>query len=403
MTTTLTPSRPRFLPYFATALGVRLAVVVIGILLLPIQPAKPIQIAGITVAGFPADLRPGQPTTEHFRELILSGSGRVIEPWYRWDAVWMVNIALNGYANAADESGRNGVAFMPVMPACIALANVLGVNPFWFGLLVANLVGAAGAAVLAQVSARQLNDPGAGWRTLALLLAFPTAFFYSAPYNESFGLLFTALALAAWQNKQPARAGLFALGGSLARMTGVALGVAAVIDWLMKRSRAEFPRMLAVAIGSVLGLVLFWCFLWWAVGDPFAGLKSQVTWGRRGLSVWNPWYAIESIYDPNLLRPAGAKHFWGEAVVVFGFAVLGVRAWKKRGVFWGLLVLVPIAQMFASGSLLSAHRLILAALPAFIELADLLRRPLWLFLTLLGFGCIQLVLLNYYVHWQFAG
>jgi hypothetical protein len=68
-----------------------------------------------------------------------------------------------------------------------------------------------------------------------------------------------------------------------------------------------------------------------------------------------------------------------------------------------VLTLVPAAQMFASGTLLSGHRLILAALPGFIELADLLRRPLWLFAVLLGFAGVQLVLLNQYVHWWFAG
>jgi hypothetical protein len=59
--------------------------------------------------------------------------------------------------------------------------------------------------------------------------------------------------------------------------------------------------------------------------------------------------------------------------------------------------------MFASGTLLSAHRLVLAALPAFIELADLLRGHPWLFAATLGFALAQFVLLGRYVHWQFAG
>jgi hypothetical protein len=66
-------------------------------------------------------------------------------------------------------------------------------------------------------------------------------------------------------------------------------------------------------------------------------------------------------------------------------------------------VLIPVAQMLASGTLLSAHRVILAALPAFIELADLLRRRVWLLAAVLGFGFAQLLLLNRYVLWQFAG
>jgi hypothetical protein len=278
----------------------------------------------------------------------------------------------------------------------MAAGEALGLNMFWVGLFVANLTGALGAAVLARVAARQLNDPAAGWRTLALLLAFPTAFFCSAPYNESFGLLFTALALAAWQANRPIAGGLFALGGSLARMTGAALGVAAILDWLLTRDRATLRRAACVAVGSFAGLALFWGFLWWAVGDPFAGLKSQAMWGRAGLSWKNPLLTLESINDPQL------PHRW-EAVVVFSAALLGIRAWRKRGAFWGLLVLVPIAQMFASGTLLSAHRVILAAVPVFVELADLLRdRRVPFFATLLVFAYPQFLLLNRYVHWLFA-
>ena len=72
-----------------------------------------------------------------------------------------------------------------------------------------------------------------------LIQAFPTAFFFSAPYNEAFGLLFTALALSAWLDRKAGRAALFAALGSLARMTGVAVGVAALVGWLCDdRTRA---------------------------------------------------------------------------------------------------------------------------------------------------------------------
>lgn len=372
---------PRFLPLFLVAFAVRIGTVALG----------------ISLASLPPDPYSDPHTPTHFRGEFLSSSARIIEPWYRFDALWMASVARHGYAGARDDVGRLGVAFLPAMPATMAFAEVVGLNMFWFGLIVANLLGAAGAALFAQVAARELRDSASGWRTLALLLTFPTAFFYSAPYSESFGLFFTAIALAAWQTNRPGLAGVGALGGSLARMTGVALGVAAVLDWLVKRQRNEFWRMIALVVGSFGGLLLCWGFLWWAVGDPFAGLKSQVMWGRRPLSIWNPFYTIESIYDPQLPH-------WGEALVVLGAAVLGVRALWTRGVFWGIVVLVPVGQMFASGTLLSGHRLILASLPAFFELADLLRnRRVLFFATLLGFAFAQFILLNRYVHWQFAG
>jgi hypothetical protein len=376
-----TPPPPRFLHLLLAALVVRLATVALG----------------VALASRPPDPYSDPHTPTLFRSELLSSNARIIEPWYRFDAVWLASVARNGYTGARDDTGRHGVAFMPAMPAIFALGDALGLNMFWFGLVVANLAGAVGAALLAQVAARQLSDPAGGWRTLALLMAFPTAFFYSAPYNEPFGLLFTALALAAWQANRPVVAGLGSLGGSFARMTGAALGVAAIFDWLQKRERREAWLAVAVAVGSFAGIALFWGFLWWTVGDPFAGLKSQTAWGRSALSWKNPFRTVASIYDPTLPH-------WGEAVLVFGAVALGIRAWRKRGTFWGVLTLVPVAMMFASGTLLSGHRLILAALPAFFELADLLRhRRALFFATLLAFGFAQFLLLNRFVHWIFAG
>jgi len=372
---------PRFAPLIVVALTVRFGTVALGAVL----------------GTLPPDPYTDPSTPSHFRSELTSRDNRFIEPWFRFDALWFMSIARNGYRDAHDESGNLGPAFMPAMPITFAFAEMCALNPFWTGLIVANVLGAIGAAVFAQVAARQLNDSVTGWYTLALLLSFPTAFFYSAPYNESFGLFFTALALAAWQFRQSTVAGFAACGGSLARLTGVSLGVAAVADWLLRPERKTLWRTLALATGSCAGLALFWCFLWWAVGDPFAGLKSHEKWGRSGLSWKNPLRTIHSIYDPELPH-------WGESALVFGAAILGVRAWRKRGAFWGVLVLVPIAQMFASGTLLSGHRVILAALPAFIELADLLRRRRGVCAIVIGiFALAQIVLLNRYVHWQFAG
>jgi hypothetical protein len=372
---------PRLSSLLLVALGVRFGTVALG----------------AALATLPPDPHTDPRTPIRFRDELLASGPAFLDPWYRFDALWLANVARNGYADARDNGGRLGVAFMPAMPATMAAGAAIGLNPFWFGLLASNLAGAIGAAVLARVTARLLNDRAGGWWALALLLAFPTAFFFSAPYNESFGLLGTAIALAGWQTRRPAVAGVGALGASLARMTGVALGVAALIDWLGSRRRDEVRRAVAVAAGSFAGLGLFWAFLWYSVGDPFAGLKSQVMWGRSELSWKNPIRALYSICDPELPH-------WGEAVLVFGAAALGVRAWRKRGTFWGVVSLFPVAQMFASGTLLSGHRLILAALPAFVELADLVRGRRTLgFAILLGFAFAQLVLLNRYVHWQFAG
>jgi hypothetical protein len=372
---------PRFWPLFGIALVIRIGVVVLGILLAHIPP-DPYQ-------------DPHTPT--RCRDEMLRGQARTIEPWYRFDADWLTKVAEYGYAEARNEWGQRGVAFMPVMPAIFATSAALGLDMFWAGLILANLAAAAGVVVLTQVAARLCRNHDAGIRTFVLVNAFPTAFFCSAPYNEAFGLLFTALAMSAWLRAKPAQTAIYSLLGSLARVTGIAVGGAALAAWLLEdRTKKGAKTAFLVAAASFAGLLLFWAYLWWAVGDPLVSLNSQKNWGRHSLSIWNPWYAIESIYDPK------TPH-WGEALTVLVFTILGIRAWLRRGAFWGVLVLAPVAQMMMTGTLLSAHRLILAALPGFIEAGDLLRNRLMFALTVVVFILIQVILLNRYVHWIFIG
>ena len=68
-----------------------------------------------------------------------------------------------------------------------------------------------------------------------------------------------------------------------------------------------------------------------------------------------------------------------------------------------MLTLVPVGMMLMSGTFLSGHRVVLAAAPAFIEMADLLRNRLYYRLTVGFFVLAQVVLMNRYVHWQWAG
>lgn len=394
----------RFLPLFAIALGVRLLVVVLGVLMIPVQPSQPIWVMGIGVAGYPADMRSSSDDDgpKQLRERIEATSAGVIEPWYRWDATWFAYIAQDGYAK--NRRGAQAAAFPPAMPAALASADAIGLNPFWAGLLIANLAGAAGAALLAQFAMLITCDRAVAIRTFALLLAFPSAFFFSAPYHESFGLLFTGLAITAWLDSRPVRCGLFAALGSFARIAGIAVGVAVVMHWLVNdRTRRRFWPALIVAVGSIAGVVAYWGYVGWVFGSPFSGLSAHGNWGRRDFSLMNPWYAIESIYDPDLRRPGMASSFLFEGLCALGFAALGIRAWVRRGVFWGMLTLVPVGMMFMSGTFLSGHRVVLAAAPAFIELADLLRNRLYFRLTMGLFVLAQLVLMNRYVHWQWAG
>jgi len=371
----------RFWPLFAVALVVRLVVVLVGLGLAAQRESHP---------------RDEVPIRLHAE--IDRAAAWPIEPWYRADALWNLHLGRFGYAGAEGADGQHGAAFLPLFPAILAAACFLGLNVYWVGVLAPNLAAAVGMVVFTRLAARLTGDRATAIRAFVLLNAFPAAFFFSAPYQEAFGLLFTAVALAAWLSGRAAVAGTSAGLGCLARMTGSVVGGAAVASWLFDGPRTwrQLLRALVVAAGCAIGVGIGFAVMWWTLGDPLAAIKSHEAWGRRSASIGNFVHAIRSIYDP-----VAPRRLEGGLAILF--VVLGIRAWVKRGAFWGLVTLLPIAQMAATGTFLSGHRLLLASLPAFIELADVLRNRMayWTAVTLSA--VVQLFLLSSYIHWGFAG
>jgi hypothetical protein len=373
---------PRFWPLFAVALAVRLVVLLVGVLVAHQHPdAKPPE-SFIAVQYAEVDRAAAWP----------------VEPWYRADALWILHVGTHGYANSAGPDGQHGAAFLPLLPALIALASALGLNVYWVGVVVPNLAAAAGMAVFARLAAKITGDRAAAIRAFVLLNAFPSALFFSAPYQESFGLLFTALALDAWYDGKSARAGLFAGVACLARLTGVTIGAAALAAWLIDgpRTRGGLFRALAVVTGCAVGVLVGWAVMWWTLGDPFAATKAHAAWGRLSPSPWNIPLAFRSVANPQSPQ-------WFALGMVLFVSAGGVVAWVRRGTFWGLVALLPAVQLASTGTFLSGHRVMLAALPAFVELASLVRNRMAFAALVAAFALVQLVLVKTYVLWGFAG
>jgi Gpi18-like mannosyltransferase len=111
-----------------------------------------------------------------------------INMWSRWDAGWYLEIAKHGYHFEAGKPGS--AAFFPLYPSVIRLLHSLFFLPltdysyFATGILVSNICFIAGLTCLYALLSLDYKNELARWAVLAVLL-FPTTFFYSAPYSES--------------------------------------------------------------------------------------------------------------------------------------------------------------------------------------------------------------------------
>jgi hypothetical protein len=269
-------AKPSWLALFAFGLATRVIVVVAGCLV-----ARP-DASLANQAAFSTHNDGMNP--RHRQELSL-GSRPWIESWYRWDAMWYADIAERGYSYRPGE--QSSVAFMPMLPILMRAAEFLRLDRYWAGILIPNLAFVAGLAFFGRCVFAVTQDGGTTWRACILLAAFPTSFFFSAPYQESLVLAFSAASLLAWLSYRPGQSALALAAASAARLTALSMSVGLVLEWAGEVWKCRRPRHSAwfVAVAGTTGLVLFFGYLAWKFHDPTLHLKAHGAWDRKSPSV----------------------------------------------------------------------------------------------------------------------
>ena len=341
--------------------------------------------------------------------------GWLLEPWNRWDVLWYVRIAVEGYTQA---DGRS--TFSPLLPALIGgLSPLLGGQPLAAAALVADLA-CWGSLVLLFRAAQDVG--GDGRRTLLILLSYPSAFFLFVPYADG-PLLFCALA--AWLAARSARwplAGLFGALAVLAKVTGllllIPLGWEAVSAWRAGRRAGRpvwwpalwllLPPLAAVGWAVVRTSLLGQQGLDFANLGLLAPLVSpdyEVEWQGR-MIVW-PWQALVAfVAAPVRLWPrldafiAVVDLLLAVWMVVF---LVHTRRLNRPGLTWfaAAVVVANMTLIVADTPLIDAPRRWLMAFPLFLAAATLPPRwtRLWLLVTL----PLQLILAVLFVKWIMVG
>ncbi len=268
--------QPSWTTLLAFGLATRVIVVVVGCL--AARPENPES----TRAAFSPNNDGMNP---RHRQALSEGTRPLIQPWYRWDAMWYADIAERGYSYHPDR--ESSVAFMPMLPLLMRASEYLALDRYWAGVLIPNLAFVAGFALFGRCVFRVTENAATTWRACILLAAFPTSFYFSAPYQESLVLALTAASLLAWISYRPGRSALALAAASAARLTALAMSVGLVLEWaadLWKRRQARHSAWL-VAIGGTAGLALFCGYLAWQFHDPTLHLKAHAAWDRKSPSV----------------------------------------------------------------------------------------------------------------------
>jgi hypothetical protein len=339
--------------------------------------------------------------------------GFLVDIWARWDSVWFLRIAEDGYG-AAEAAAP---AFYPLYPLLVGgLGRVLLGHYVLAGVLISLAATLAAFVLLYRLALAKIGEDSAQ-RAVLYLAIFPFAVFLGAVYSEA---LFLLLALASFlmaERRRFLEAGVAAGLAWLTRPLGIALLPALVVFAWRDADRPQ--ALLRLAVAPAL-FALYPLYLWWKLDDPLAFVRAQAIWGREvswagplgglwdglragwagirqlaaGSDTTRYWSAVQDA-DPDRVAAVNLEQL---AFLVL-FTALTVIAWRRLGAPYGLFaalsLAIPLSVPSERWPLLSLPRFGLVVFPCFLALAVLGARPrvhtavVTVSAVLLGVVCVQ--------------
>ncbi|HZO35740.1 MAG TPA: mannosyltransferase family protein [Solirubrobacteraceae bacterium] len=330
-----------------------------------------VAIAAVEIAGISARAADFDPEglTRPYGEL----GNLLLAPAARWDSVWFLSIAHDGYSDAART------AFFPLYP--LLARGVVG------GLLLSFAASLIGLAALHRLGQIELGEPAAR-AAVWLIACFPASFFLTAVYSEGLFLALSVGALLAARRERWVWAAVFGCLAAATRSAGIVLLVPLVMVWWTQRPRrgrdaawlALVPLGLAaycagLAIAGLDGLAPFHAQDVWfrSFAGPFAGAwdgavaafdgARQLLSGSR-----TPVYFARAGGDPYINAAHNLELF--AALVAAVPALIGV--WRRLPPAYGAYVVValalPLSWPVEPQPLMSLPRFELALFPLFLWL-----------------------------------
>jgi hypothetical protein len=302
---------------------------------------------------------------------------RLLDIWARWDSGWYMSIVRHGYELKGPlGSTQSNVAFFPLYPFLVkGLAMLLpagtrsDVALLAIGVILSNLLLAAGLAVVYMLVAETQGSERVARRTVAYMLLFPASFFFGCFLTEATFLAFSALAMWAAHRRCWWAAGI--AGGllALARPNGVVILVPLLVaylaarDWQPRRVRPDALWLLLIPAG----LLAYLAALLPVTGDLLAPLRIQSAWGKVSSLPW------ETLLDPRYPYPVTtAVERW----VVIGLLVVAVRSFRLlRDRSHSVYAAVMLMPSLFTGVLNSQARYAAPIFSLFVALAVLGERP----------------------------
>jgi Mannosyltransferase (PIG-V) len=307
-----------------------------------------------------------------------TGLSSLATAWERWDVLWFLRIASEGYS-ATDGSA----AFFPLYPLLVGMLSFVLGGYLSAAIVVSNAAFLGALYVVYRLTEDEFGDSTAR-RTILYLAVFPASYFFIAPYSESLFLLLSASCL--WAARRD-RWGVAAVTGALASATrnvGLllipALVAQALIAYRASRESSEKKGLLlplgasALVAAGAFGYLAFWST---SSAGWLAPFEAQGNWLREFS------FAPSTVLEGTRLAFSflgiypGGFHMLDWLIVIPMIVAAGwvvVRTPLPYRIYTALSLLVPLSFVFGSRPFMSVPRFMVVVFPLFWALARFTER-----------------------------
>ncbi|MBI2334790.1 hypothetical protein HYU96_03220 [Candidatus Daviesbacteria bacterium] len=315
--------------------------------------------------------------------------------WANFDGEHYLSIAIFGYKEKEH-------AFFPVYPGLISfLARPFSpdllsfiVNSTIAGLVISNLSFLLALIFLMQLI--KIDFPKKiAFLTLAILLVFPTSFYFGAVYSEGLFLLLTVGSFYLARKGRFLGASILGAAASATRVFGVLLLPALFIE--AREQKAKFSKSFWIFL-IPMGLVVYMLYQYFTTGDPLAFYNLQGQVGEQhqsGLILLPQVYFryIKMLLTVDLGNPIYQTIILEFLVGIIFFLLPIYGYFKKARLSYVVFAMLGFLMPAITGSFSSVPRYVTILFPSFLFLAMLINKlPNLLKIAVLSFSALILMI-----------
>ncbi len=338
-------------------------------------------------------------------EVLKYGVPDFIRALTNFDGIFYIRIALNGYSNTEQ-------AFFPVYPILIRAVHQVIQNPIIAGVLISYVAFFIGFVLffkyLKLTYNKDLDTPK--W-VLAMLLVYPTSYYFGVMYTESVFFAFFIAALYFQKKQNYLLAFLCAYLTALTRVVGIflifPLAFSFYHDFIASKPKKGWKEFLVIG-APVLGLFSYCTYLWQTTGDPLYFFHAQESFGaQRSTHLILPLQVVYRYIKIFITAQHNFQYFvavlelsfYLGALTLLGYQLYKILKSKKKDYsLLGLNIfsLINIILPSLTGTLTAVPRYTLVSFSLFFALGEIRRASIKLILMTI-FIVLHIVMVAYFV------